>query len=67
MNQDNFIHLDNKKIVDDRGGNNNKIATWTLKYQWRKYLSYKSFMNYSYTYKIIDFSNGNNGNNDSND
>ena len=54
-------------FVDDHGGNDNRIATWPLTLQWWKYLSYKSCMNYWYTYKIINFSNGSNGINDFND
>ncbi len=54
-------------FVDDHGGNDNRIATWILTYQWWKYLSYKSCMNYWYTYKIINFSEGSNDKNDFND
>ena len=54
-------------FVDDHGGNDNRIATWPFTYQWWKYLSYRSCMNYWYTYKIINFSEGSKGKNDFND
>ena len=54
-------------FVDDHGGNDNRIATWPFTIQWWKYLSYRSCMNYWYTYKIIDFSDGSNGINDYDD
>jgi parallel beta-helix repeat protein len=47
--------------VDDYGGNDNKVATMPLTKQWWKYTNYKSCMNYRYTYKIIDFSDGSHG------
>ncbi len=54
-------------FVDDHGGNDNRIATWPFTYQWWKFLSYRSCMNYWYTYKIINFSDGSKGKNDFND
>lgn len=47
--------------VDDHGGNDNSVALQPLTLQWWKYRNYKSCMNYRYTYKIIDFSDGSHG------
>ena len=51
-------------FVDDHGGIDNKIATWPITLQWWKYQNYKSCMNYRYTYRIIDYSDGNHGRGD---
>ncbi len=44
--------------VDDYGGNDNMVAIVPFTLQWWKYTNYKSCMNYRYTYKILDFSDG---------
>ena len=54
-------------FVDDHGGNDNKVATWPFTLQWWKYQNYKSCMNYRYTYKIIDYSDGTHGHGDFDD
>jgi len=54
-------------FVDDHGGNDNKVATWPFTLQWWKYQNYKSCMNYRYTYRIIDYSDGTHGKGDFND
>jgi parallel beta-helix repeat protein len=53
--------------VDDFGGNDNTIATLIFNKQWWKYQNYRSCMNYRYTYKILDYSNGENGKGDFDD
>jgi len=52
--------------VDDHGGNDNIVATKALIF-WLKYRNYKSCMNYWYTYRVIDFSEGSSGNGDFDD
>ncbi len=47
--------------VDDYGGNDNMVAVVPFTLQWLKYTNYKSCMNYRYTYKILDFSDGSHG------
>jgi len=54
-------------FVDDHGGNDNTVATWPFTLQWWKYQNYKSCMNYRYTYRIIDYSDGTHGKGDFND
>ena len=54
-------------FVDDHGGNDNTVATWPFTLQWWKYQNYKSCMNYRYTYRIIDYSDGSHGKGDFND
>ncbi len=54
-------------FVDDHGGNDNMVATKFFTLQWWKYLSYKSIMNYWYTYQILDYSDGSHGKNDFDD
>ena len=51
-------------FVDDHSGIDNKIATWPITLQWWKYHNYKSCMNYRYTYRIIDYSDGYHGKGD---
>jgi len=46
--------------VDDHGGNDNIVATKAFLI-WLKYIGYRSCMNYWYTYRVIDFSEGKNG------
>ena len=53
--------------VDDHGGNDNKVATWPITKQYWLYRNYKSIMNYWYTYKIFDYSDGSHGIGDFND
>ena len=48
-------------FVDDHGGNDNMVATKLFTIQWWKYLSYPSIMNYWYTYRILDYSDGTHG------
>jgi len=45
-------------FVDDHGGIDNMGATNILSIEWMKYRNYKSCMNYLYTYRIIDYSDG---------
>ncbi len=54
-------------FVDDHGGNDNMVATKIFTLQWWKYLNYKSIMNYWYTYRILDYSDGSHGNGDFDD
>jgi hypothetical protein len=54
-------------IVDDFMGNDNRGAIEPYYLDFWLYMNYKSCMNYRYTYKILDYSNGNNGPNDFND
>ena len=54
-------------FVDDHGGNDNTVATWPFTLQWWKYQNYKSCMNYRYTYRIIDYSDGSRGKGDFDD
>ena len=54
-------------FVDDHGGNDNMVATKMFTLQWWKYLNYKSCMNYWYTYKTIEYSDGSHGNGDFDD
>ena len=54
-------------FVDDHGGNDNMVATKIFTLQWWKYLSYPSIMNYWYTYRILDYSDGSHGQNDFDD
>ncbi|RLI64668.1 MAG: hypothetical protein DRO67_03825, partial [Candidatus Asgardarchaeum californiense] len=53
--------------VDDFGGNDNMGVVDTFSKQWWKYHNYKSCMNYRYTYKIIDYSDGSHGRGDFDD
>ncbi len=53
--------------VDDYGGNDNKIATWPITKQYWLYRNYRSIMNYWYTYKLFDYSDGTHGRGDFND
>ncbi|RLF42075.1 MAG: hypothetical protein DRN12_01430 [Thermoplasmata archaeon] len=53
--------------VDDYGGNDNKIATWPITKQYWLYRNYKSVMNYWYTYKLFDYSDGTHGRGDFSD
>jgi parallel beta-helix repeat protein len=54
-------------FVDDHGGNDNRVATKIFTLQWWKYLNYKSIMNYWYTYRILDYSDGSHGKGDFDD
>jgi len=52
---------------DDHGGNDNTLASDLFRLQWLKYRNYKSCMNYCYTYRILDYSDGSHGRNDFDD
>ena len=54
-------------VADDFDGNDNHAAANPKYIEFWKYRNYKSLMNYRYTYKILDFSDGNNGKVDYND
>ncbi|MFO7676926.1 MAG: right-handed parallel beta-helix repeat-containing protein [Thermoplasmatota archaeon] len=54
-------------FVDDHGGNDNMVAAKLFTAQWWKYRNYRSTMNYFYTYKILDYSDGSHGPGDFND
>lgn len=54
-------------IADDFGGIDNLGTLNFLSRQQLKYLSYRSCMNYFYTYKILGYSDGSRGRNDFND
>jgi hypothetical protein len=53
--------------VDDHGGNDNQVAAIPFTLQWWNYRNYKSCMNYRYTYKILDYSDGTYGKGDFDD
>jgi len=53
--------------VDDHGGIDNEAVTLPFLVQYLKYKNYKSIMNYHYTYKIFDYSDGTNGKGDFDD
>jgi parallel beta-helix repeat protein len=53
--------------VDDHGGNDNEAVTLPFMVQYLKYRNYKSIMNYHYTYKLFDYSDGTNGKGDFDD
>jgi parallel beta-helix repeat protein len=54
-------------LADDHGGNDNMVATMPFTKQFFKYSSYRSIMNYMYTYSILDYSEGKLGRNDFDD
>lgn len=54
-------------FADDCGGNDNEVATMPFTKQFFKYLAYRSIMNYIYTYRILDYSEGKLGRNDYDD
>ncbi len=54
-------------FVDDHGGIDNMVDTKIFTLQWWKYLSYKSSMNYWYTYSVFDYSDGSHGKGDFDD
>jgi parallel beta-helix repeat protein len=54
-------------FVDDHGGIDNMGTTNIFSLQWLKYRNYKSCMNYLYTYRIIDYSDGSHGKGDFDD
>jgi len=54
-------------LADDHGGNDNMVATIPFTKQFFKYRSYRSCMNYLYTYRIFDYSDGSHGRNDFDD
>ena len=54
-------------VVDDFGGNDNHAAVKPQYKDFWTYRSYKSIMNYRYTYSILGFSDGDNGKIDYND
>ena len=54
-------------FADDCGGNDNMVATMPFTKQFFKYSAYRSIMNYMYTYRILDYSDGKLGRNDFDD
>ena len=54
-------------LADDHGGNDNMVATMIFTKQFFKYSTYRSIMNYMYTYRILDYSDGKLGKNDFDD
>ena len=54
-------------IADVYGGIDNMIDTMLFSKQYWNYRNYKSCLNYFYTYKTLDYSDGNNGPGDFND
>ena len=54
-------------FADDCGGNDNMVATMPFTKQFFKYSTYRSIMNYMYTYRILDYSDGKLGRNDFDD
>ena len=54
-------------FADDHNGIDNRGATIPLSKQWFKYRNYRSIMNYLYTYRIYDYSDGTHGFGDYND
>jgi len=54
-------------FVDDHGGIDNMGDTKILSLEWVKYRNYKSCMNYLYTYRIINYSDGSHGRGDFDD
>ena len=54
-------------FVDDHGGIDNMVAAKFFTLQWWKYLNYRSCMNYLYTYRITDYSDGSHGKGDLDD
>lgn len=54
-------------LADDHDGIDNMVATMPFTKQFFKYSTYRSCMNYLYTYRIFDYSDGSHGRNDFDD
>ncbi len=53
--------------VDDYTGIDNIVATWPWSKEYWKHRNYRSVMNYWYTYKVFDYSDGSHGRGDYDD